>query len=136
MAKDTITTDQETRLAELEAKLLEVALDECDPDNWTTEESARENALAETEGLDPEAAAALIADAVKGWRGNRYWDKKNGNQTLSMLTRVVALRMKIDERKENGGGSETDPDLVQQMRDAEKEAKKKLRLVKGRKTAA
>lgn len=134
--------EQLQRLMGLEEKLLEVALEECDPDGWMNEEQAEEAAKA-LEDLaaqcpDKDEAKALRTEAKeirKGWKGQRYWEKKNATATVSLLTKLELYRQRIAEGRQPGkGGPSGDDDakVAAEMKDAEKRVKQRLSLVKKR----
>jgi hypothetical protein len=97
--------DQRKRLAELSEKLIDVVLEEADPDFW------------------PGAGKAL-ADVDQETRGNRYWCKKNASATFALANSVEKL---CDNTKQALG---RDPyqgaDLEAEIRRAEKLAGKML----------
>ena len=128
------TPTQTQRLLQIEEKLLAVFLDEADPDNWMNEEKAKEEAqrLIE-EGEDPKAAAKLVS----GWKGERYWEKKNANQTMALLTRIVTYRQRLNELAGAGTPPAADEEerLAKDMKEAQEKISKRLRLIKGRKAA-
>lgn len=95
--------DQLERLAEMSEKLAEVAIDELNPDAW------------------PGAGKAL-KDQTQQERGDRYWCKKNGAATLSLVHRLVNL---VQQQTGIGGRHPMDErDLDRELREAEKEASK------------
>lgn len=136
--------EQLQRLMGLEEKLLEVALDECDPDGWMSEEKAEEEAkeydrlaAQADEDNSPEMAKVFRAEAAairKGWKGQRYWEKKNATATVSLLTKLEMYRQRIEEGRQPGkGGAPVDDERVKaDMKAAESTVKKRLALVKKR----
>lgn len=110
-----MTPKQNKKLAELEDKLLDVFIDEGDPDKWPIVKS--------TDTVKEQQAA----------RGDRYWSAKNANQTIALLTRIVAYRLKLKEVVP-GAGSALDDDaaLAADMKAAEKKVSGRLSLVKKR----
>lgn len=138
------SSEQLKRLAAIEAKLLDVACDECDPDGWVDEEKAAAKAKeveamaerAEGEG-DALAAKGLRAEAKQirnQWKGERYWEKKNANQTLALITRIVTYRQRLAEAKqgEKDFSGDDEEKLAADMKSAEKKVKQRLALVKKR----
>lgn len=119
--------DQEERLALLEEKLLDVFLEEADPDGWIDEAKAKELA-AEMQAVDPKAAAKIAAQ----WKGERYWEKKNANQTMALITRIGTYRQQLDERR-GQARPVGDPDerLQQQIDAAEQKVRDRLKVVNG-----
>lgn len=135
-----IRPDQETKLISLEEKLLDVFIVEADPDRWPTEERIRE-------ALDNAKAQGMIDE--KEYRKLRYaasekakniifWEKKNANQTMALLTRILAYRMKLAELRGEGKtpGSDDEEEMEREIATAEKKVRHRLRLVKGQKQAA
>jgi hypothetical protein len=64
--------DQYERLQGLQEKLIDVALDESDPDKWPGA------------GIQPSAMDQQT-------RGDRYWQKKNAVATIALTLRIEAL---------------------------------------------
>ena len=64
--------DQFERLQLLQTKLVERALFDCDPDNWS-------------------GAGMKAADMTRDQRGDAHWSRKISVGTLSVLTKVVTL---------------------------------------------
>ena len=125
------TPAQLERLTEVEAKLLDVALDECDPEAWTNQEKAEVRARElEADGLDKEAKL------VRGqWKGERYWEKRNANLTIALITRIVTYRQRLEEARLAGGkglGAADETRMADDMKEAERAVKKRLALVKRR----
>lgn len=110
-----MTPKQEKKLAEIEGKLLDIFIDEADPDKWI-----QVNAV----------------DSVKDQqvaRGNRYWQAKVANQTMALLTRIVAYRIKASEvGSGTGAGDDDDDKHASDMKAAEKKVTARLSLVKKR----
>lgn len=111
-----MTQDQFERLVALQEKLVDVLLDELDPENW------------------PGAGLAPAAMDQKT-RGDRYWCKKNAAATQSVLTRNASLIGLVQRQTAgDGGGVEVTPDapgadeggLEAEIRRAEKEAERVL----------
>lgn len=138
------STDQLQRLMGLEEKLLEVALEESDPDGWMSAEKAEEEAKvielqamkAAKEG-DPDLAKALYKEAAgvrNSWKGQRYWEKKNATATVSLLTKLEMYRQRIEEGRQPGkaGAGLDDEKVKADMKVAEKTVKSRLALVKKR----
>lgn len=123
MAK--LKPEQESRLAYIEDKLMDVFLDEADPANWVNAEKAEQMAQ-EMEESDPKGAARLRSS----WKGERYWEKKNANQTMALLSRIVVYRGQKESMGEEG--SEPCQQELDDIRAAEKKVKSKLRLLKKR----
>ena len=123
------TSTQLERLAAIEAKLVDVALDECDPDGWTNAETAAEEARQLAEAGEVKDAKAILS----GWKGQRYWEKKNANQTLALITRIVTYRQRLEEFAKGGKPlGDDEAKLEADMATAEKAVKKRLALVKKR----
>jgi hypothetical protein len=138
------SAEQLERLIGLEGKLLEVALEECDPDNWIDQDKAEakakeleEKALQALAGGDELEAKNLYADAKalrKGWKGERYWEKKNATATVSLLTKLELYRQRMEEGRQAGKGGNGDDDskAAADMKAAEKKVRERLSLVKRR----
>lgn len=105
--------DQRIRLEELSDTLTEVVLEEADPKSWPGE------------GIPLDAMS-------KDERGDRYWCKKNAAATLALLTKLHTVL----DRAAAGVPTEEGDDMEDEIRKAEKEAKKRLHLVaaNGKKT--
>lgn len=111
--------DQFERLQTLQTKLVERALFDCDPDNWS-------------------AAGIKPSDMTKDQRGDAHWDRKIGVGTLSVLTKVVTLIGVTQGSFAAPPPSEDDPvDLEAEIALAEREASDLLDQVQqsARKTA-
>ncbi len=115
--------EKRQQLEVLEDKLLDVYLEEADPDGWTSEESAKEEAqqLVADEIIDAKEAAKLVA----GWKGQRYWEKKNANQTMTML---LNLRRFLEDRVPAAAGDseEVAKQLKKEVSKLEGQVKKRL----------
>lgn len=106
---------QNEKLAKIEDKLLDVFIDEADPDQWAQ--------------VNPEDD---VKEQQKA-RGDRYWQAKVANQTMALLTRIVAYRLKLGEFKEGGKPNQDDDAAYSaDMRAAEKKVNARLSLVKKR----
>lgn len=139
------STEQLQRVMGLQEKLLEVALEESDPDGWMSAEKAEEEAQ-EYDRLAAQADADGAADLAKlhraeaaairkGWKGQRYWEKKNATATVSLLTKLEMYRQRIEEGRQagKGNGSAIDPDKeAAEIKAAEKKVQARLSLVKKR----
>lgn len=101
--------DQIERLRSLSERLAETCIDECDPDNWA-------------------GAGKMAGQMDQKERGDRYWDKKNGAATLTLLQRVVSLVTDADEGHKPGS-RDGDEDMDDRARAAEKAAEAMLRRV-------
>lgn len=64
--------DQRKRLQALSERMAEVALSDCDPDNWT-------------------AAGQLARDMTQQERGDAYWCRKNAATSLMLLEKLERL---------------------------------------------
>jgi len=114
----TINPKKRLKLKDLAEKLLDVYLNEADPDTWVNEESAREKyEELVSRGVSPTEAAKQTGS----WKGDRYWEKKNANQTMTMLIQIGRF---LDQ------GAADDPEetaaLEKEIRKAEKQAKQRL----------
>jgi hypothetical protein len=136
------TSEQLERLTAIEGKLLDVACDECDPDGWIDQEKAdirareidMEADLAEANG-DKALAKILRCEAKQvrcAWKGERYWEKKNANQTLALITRIVTYRQRLEESRAGEGLVDDEEKISADMKEAEKKVKRRLALVKKR----
>ena len=110
-----MTPKQAKKLEAIEEKLLNVFIEEADPDQWPQ--------------VDPDAE---VKEQQKT-RGDRYWHAKVANQSIALLTRIVAYRLKLKEAVP-GEKSPLDDDVghAADMRTAEKKVNARLSLVKKR----
>lgn len=110
-----MTPKQNKKLADIEEKLLNVFIDEADPDQWPV--------------VDGEAE---VKEQQKT-RGDRYWHAKVANQTIALLTRIVAYRTKLHEFSDNDKAPlDEDAKYSADMKAAEKKVGARLSLVKKR----
>lgn len=110
-----MTPKQNKKLADIEEKLLNVFIDEADPDQWPT--------------VDEEAE---VKEQQKT-RGDRYWHAKVANQTIALLTRIVAYRTKLKEFSDSDKTAiDEDTKYSADMKTAEKKVTARLSLVKKR----
>lgn len=100
--------DQITRLMDLEEKIADVAIEECDPDEWP-------GAGQPQSAMDQET------------RGNRFWAKRNAGATLMLLGKVIALR--ADPKSALGKVSPRDDDINKGIVRAEREAQRLIEQV-------
>lgn len=118
----------EAKLLALEERLLEVFLDEGDPRNWPSAESAQ----AEAERLRSEGDEEGAAVALASWRGARLFEKKNAAQTIALMGRIVGYRRAVRDCAAAGGEP---PPPGRQLRDdiseAESRVRDRLRAIKG-----
>jgi len=104
--------DQFERLQALSEKLIDIALDEADPDSWP-------------------GAGWKPSELTKEQRGDRYWCKKNAVATLSLEERVNR-RIDASRAASAGGGADAgavtddEAELDAEINAAEKEAAKLL----------
>lgn len=91
--------DQLQRLADLSEKLADVALEECDPEEWS-------------------GAGRAVRDLTQQERGDRFWCKKNAAATLSLLQRVEQIRATPDSKPEEPAGVDVDHEISQAERRA------------------
>ncbi len=118
------------KLHGIRERLLDVYLEEADPENWTNEESAKEEAQ---ELLEAGAKPSEVMKVKTGWKGERYWEKKNANQTMAMLLNIERYLEATGAGGVAGGVEEADDEEIARF---EREAKKRLartrpRLVSG-----
>ncbi|EHA8559121.1 hypothetical protein JKC89_003746 [Salmonella enterica] len=101
--------DYFSRLTALSGKLLDVAIEESDPDNW-------------------QSAGKPIKSLSTEERGNRYWDKKNAAGSLTLLIKVQSLIGMHSKAKPltKLGAEQPDDDFDNRIKRAEKEAEKIL----------
>jgi len=106
--------EQFERLQSLHEKLVDVFLDEANPDKWPGN------------GVE-------ISSWDQQTRGDRYWIKKNAVATIALTQRIQSLVTVVRHATAAGGGEETpeavtDPqeDLDKQVAEAEKEASRLL----------
>lgn len=110
-----MTPKQAEKMARIESKLVDVFLEEADPDQWAK--------------VNPEDGPKVQQIA----RGDRYWQCKVANQTMALLTRITAYRAKLDELLENGKTPlDDDAKHAADMKAAEKKVNARLSLVKKR----
>lgn len=115
----TIKPEKKAQLQAIQAQLLDVYIDEANPENWLTQEKAIEQAA----GMPPKEAAALVA----GWKGERFWEKKNANQTMTMLIQIDRyLSTDAQPAAEQEAEDDDEKRMAKEMRAFEKEAKKRL----------
>lgn len=100
--------DQAKRLAELQERLLDVFMDEADPDNWSGN------------GVKP-------AEMTQAQRGDRHWDKKSAASTMVVLTGVD--RLILNTKEALGRDPFDDSDMDKQIARAEAEAQKRAEAV-------
>ncbi|HEY6872796.1 MAG TPA: hypothetical protein VI298_08735 [Geobacteraceae bacterium] len=108
-----IRPDQEARLAALQERLLDVFLTEADPDTFVKVE------------------ATASAKEQQNQRGDRCWQKKDANQTITLVAgieRLLRERRNVAPPKPGEDG----PDDAAEIRTMEKAAGKRLALVKKR----
>ncbi len=98
--------DQLLKLQQIEERLIDVLLQEADPDQWP--------------GKDIPLAMLSRDD-----RGNRYWCKKNAAATLSVITKTVMLQ-NVQARGGWSGDASNDSDMDSEISRAEREAEKRL----------
>lgn len=101
-------TDQITTLDELSEQLMDVFLEEANPDNWS-------GAGTEARDMKPEV------------RGSRNWDIKNANQAGALMARALDLRDRLQGIKHPDSGA--DDAAEADVRRFEKQAKDLLRRV-------
>lgn len=109
--------EQDKKLANIEDKLLEVFLEESDPDQW--------------EQVDP----AAERKEQQQTRGDRYWQAKTANQTISLLTKIIVYRQRLKEQRgavEPKTGGDDDSKMSKDIKAAEAKVKARLSLVKKR----
>lgn len=104
--------DQFEKLQALSEKLIDVAMDEADPDTWP-------------------GAGWKPAELTKEQRGDRYWSKKNAVATLSLIDRIHRIVNDVRSASAGGGAdpaavTEAETELDAEINAAEKEATKLL----------
>jgi hypothetical protein len=104
--------DQYERLQKLCEKLMDVFLDEADPDSWP-------------------GAGVPVGQLDQKSRGDRYWVKKNAVGTASLIQRGAALMGRTQDATAAGTGSpeavsESESSLDKEIAQAEREAAKLL----------
>lgn len=102
------------RLTEVETKLVNVFLEEADPDLWAQ--------------VDPKTDAKEQQKA----RGDRYWQAKVANQTIALLTRIEAYRSRTASGKQSKPDDTDDREVRKDIQAAEKKVRERLSLVKKR----
>lgn len=114
----TIDPAKKAKLQAIQEQLLEVYLDEANPENWLTEDKAREQAQAHP--------CKRTEKLLEGWKGERYWEKKNAAQTMTMLIQIdryLSSGVKADDDEDD---SSDEKRIAKEMKAFEKEAKKRL----------
>lgn len=117
--------DQYLKLQGLHAKLVDVALNEADPDNWSGQ-------------------GVPAKDLTQQDRGDRYWCKKNAVATISLAIRIDTLLGKVQGygvAPGAGDSGDTEAEAAAGLLDAEvnaaeREAKKLLAKFQKAKTPA
>lgn len=103
--------EQLDKLERLQDKLLTVAVDDCDPENWTGY------------GQKPR-------DMDRETRGNAIYDRKLAGQTLACLVRVGNI---IDTHtKPTQGNTKSDEDIADLVAEAEKTGNELLKEIEAR----
>ena len=69
--------DQYLELKQLGEQLIDVALDELNPNNWS-------------------GAGRKLSELSRDDRGDRYWSKKNAGQTLTIIIKMQSLTGMIE----------------------------------------
>ncbi|MGQ7937360.1 hypothetical protein [Paraburkholderia sp. D1E] len=97
--------DQLERLQQLQEKLVDVYLDEADPENWP-------------------GVGTMGAQLTKQERGDRYWEKKNAVATVMLVHETNKLI--ANDKPALGRDPYTDGELDRQIQGAEKRASQLL----------
>ncbi|MFM2290171.1 MAG: hypothetical protein RL684_3314 [Pseudomonadota bacterium] len=109
--------DQYVKFKHLADRLVDVVVDELNPDGWS-------------------GAGMTLSEMDKDTRGDRYWSKKNASQTLSILMKMHSLTRMVEQMhmpaNEGGAIEDTDAQLDKQIRSAEKQAEEIMRRVQAR----
>jgi len=105
--------DQFERLQQLEERLIDVAIEEADPDQWP-------------------GKGVAVAAMDQQTRGDRYWVKKNAVATISLAQRVGVLMGSVQgfgttPTAEEGGDKQQHDHLDAEVKAAEKEAQRLLK---------
>lgn len=127
MAKDRITPEKKKRLLEIQTELLDVYIEEADPKQWTSPEKIRAEIgerLAAGE-IDRDQATDELGERLATWKGQRYWEKKNANQTMTMLTTINRFIEQIEGAGTPGAEDEAAA-VERQIKAAEQQVKKRL----------
>lgn len=109
--------DQIARLRDLEEKLVEVVLEEADPEFWP-------------------GAGLPISDMSQQERGDRYWCKKNAAATFALVDRTMSLVRDAESKNPLTGNYNPRPTLEKEISDTEKKAAKVLEAVMSRASQA
>lgn len=104
--------DQHKKFQELSEKLGDVALEELDPDNWPGKNTP----------IDKQDSKI---------RGDRYWHKKNGVATVSLIMRINSLVDVVRKNSQQGTGAaaiaDDEAELDKDINATEKEAAKLIK---------
>jgi hypothetical protein len=105
--------DQFERLQQLEERLIDVAIEEADPDKWP-------------------GKGVAVAAMDQQTRGDRYWVKKNAVATISLAQRVGVLMGSVQgfgttPTAEEGDDQQQHDHLDAEVKAAEKEAQRLLK---------
>jgi hypothetical protein len=93
--------DQIERLRDLEERLIDVYLDEADPDNWP-------------------GVGSMGDQLTKEQRGDRYWEKKNAVATVMLAHETRKLI--ANDKQALGRDPYSDGEMDRKIKDAEKRA--------------
>lgn len=92
-----IPAAKQKKLDAIQTKLLDVYIQEADPDNWTTAEKVRAEVAAALQSgeLSEEEAGEELKTRLRQIKGDRYWEKKNAGQTMSLLCGLNRYEMQL-----------------------------------------
>lgn len=105
--------DQIARLRDLEEKLVEVILEEADPEFWP-------------------GAGKMLADMTNEERGNRLWSKRNAAATFVLLNHTSSTARDAESKNPLTGNYNPRPQLDDQIKEHEKQAAKMIEAIQAR----
>lgn len=105
--------DQIARLRDLEEKLLDVILEEADPDTWP-------------------GAGKPLSDMSHDERGSRFWSKRNAAATFVLLNHTSSTAKDAESKNPLTGNYNPRPQLDDQIKEHEKQAAKMIEAIQAR----
>ncbi len=105
--------DQLKRLEQVQERLLDVVMQEADPDTWP-------------------GVGKPIGEMSQQERGDRYWCKKNAAATLSLIAKTLSIQSYAKDNHAPANTPEDEVDIEKELRRHEQSAEKLLREFKSR----